>query len=155
MGLSKARKLRAVLCAAALAAFLATALPVTLKNSAQHFAWARRNIRLSPAEARRDLLGAAYMQRIEEIRRLIPEHEAYFLVDGGVRGDGSALWARYELAPRPALLLGDLRGKRLRHLRWARRHPLPWVVIAYPPPTPVRVLPRQRFLAEMVGQRTR
>lgn len=154
-GMSALSSLRAVLGVGALVTFLTAAVPVTLKNSILLFSWARQNIRLSAAEARSDLLGAAYVQRIEEIRRLIPEDGAYFLVDGGTRDEGSPLWARYELAPRRALLLGDLSGSRPRHLRWARRHPLPWVVIAYPPPTPARVLPRQQFLAEMAGRPAR
>ena len=58
------RAFRTVLGVGALVAFLAAAAPVTLKNSAQLFSWARRSIRLSAAEARGDLLGAGYMRRI-------------------------------------------------------------------------------------------
>lgn len=147
--------LRAILGAGALAAFFAAAAPVTLENAVSLVSSARRNARLGAAEARRDLLGAAYVQRLEEIRRLIPEDEAYFLVNGGTVEEGSHLWVRYELAPRRTLLVGDLSGSRPSHLRLVRRHPLRWVVIAYPPGTPARVLPRQRFLAEMAGQRAR
>jgi hypothetical protein len=147
--------LRALLTVGALAAFLATAVPATLENSVRLFSLARRNARLDAAELRADLLGALYAGRIDEIRRLIPEHEAYFLIDGGTPEDSEPLWVRYELAPRRALLVGPLDELRPRHLRLIRRHALPWVVIAYPSGTPPRALPRQRFLEEMSGQLAR
>jgi len=80
--------------------------------------------------------GAPYARKIEEIRRLIQDDGVYGLADGDGNGNdleiGSALWVRFDLAPRRAVYLGlrkDLPG--LDELR--RRLPpgVRWIVIGH------------------------
>ena len=134
---------RAAVGLGALAAFLATAVPVTLGNAGRLALQARENARLGAAEAHGRLLGESFVRSLDEIRRRIPEDGAYFLLDGWTAEEGSALWVRYELAPRRALLLGR------NPMRIVRRHPLDWAVIANPPGTPARLLSRQELLDQL------
>jgi hypothetical protein len=93
---------------AALAFFLALALPETLANVMLHFDRGRERMHLSSLAARSEVLGTSYVRSLQEIRHLIPEEEDYFLVDAGTAGESSPLWVRYELAPRRAVLLGPV-----------------------------------------------
>jgi len=140
---------------AALALFLALALPETLANVMLHFDRGRERMHLSSLAARSDVLGTSYVRSLQEIRHLIPEEEDYFLVDAGTAGESSPLWVRYELAPRRAVLLGPVDALKRKDLRKVRRSSISWVVIAYPSGTPARALPRDEFAAELAGRLAR
>jgi len=94
----------------------------------------------SPLAERSREFGAPYARRIEEIRRAIPPDGAYALVDGDGAELGGAVWVRFDLEPRRAILLGlrkDLPGAA--ELR--RRIPpeARWVVVAYAEGPPQRM----------------
>jgi len=140
---------------AALALFIALALPETLAKAKLHFDRGREQMHLSSLEARSRVLGTSYVRSLQEIRHLIPEEDAYFLVDAGTAGESSPLWVRYELAPRRAVLLGPVAALKWKDLRRVRRSPISWVVMAYPSGTPARALPRDEFAAELAGRLAR
>ena len=85
----------------------------------------------TPLEERSRLFNPEYAEAIEEIRRTIPPHGVYALVDADPAEEGSVFWVRFDLAPRRAAYLGflpDLRSPRVvreRLIREAR-----WVIVA-------------------------
>lgn len=142
---------RAVVGLGTLAAFLATAAPMTLDLSASFVGWGRERYRQDAVTARGAVFGYAYVRSVEEIRRRIPEDSAYFLVSAASRQDeGAIYWVRYDLAPRRAILLGKLGRLKRPQLRYVRRHPLDWAVVTYPSGAPPRLLSRQELLDEMI-----
>ena len=84
----------------------------------------------TPVEERSRIFDPHYVQTIEEIRRRIPLHGVYALVDADPVEQGSAFWVRFDLAPRRAVYLGFLhelespRTVRARMIREAR-----WVIV--------------------------
>lgn len=100
----------------------------------------------TPVEERSRSFDPAYVQAIEEIRRTIPLHGTYALVDADPDEPGSVYWVRFDLAPRRAVYLGTLRdlGKprtvRERMIREVR-----WVIVASNGRPPV-LYDRQAFL---------
>jgi hypothetical protein len=148
-------RLRGLAGLAALVLFIAMALPGTLANAKLHFDRGREQMHLSSLEASSRVLGKSYVQSLQVIRHLIPEEEAYFLVDGGTPDERSPLWVRYELAPRRAVLLGSVAALKPRDIQRVRRSALSWVVIAYPSGTPARVVPRDELVEEMAGRLAR
>jgi hypothetical protein len=93
-------------------------------------------------------LGAPYARKIEEIRRIIPRDGVYALVDGDGAELGGAVWVRFDLEPRRAVLLG-LR-KDLPAAGELRRRIPPeagWVVVGSAEGPP-QLVPVAQFLAE-------
>jgi len=92
--------------------------------------------------------GAPYARRIEEIRRAIPRDGVYALVDGDGAELGGAVWVRFDLEPRRAVLLG-LRKDLPTGAELIRRFPpeARWVVVAYAEGPP-QLMPAVQFLAE-------
>lgn len=92
----------------------------------------------TPIEERSRSFDPAYVQAIEEIRRTIPLHGTYALVDADPAERGNVFWVRFDLVPRRAVYLGtlrDLRSPRIvreRMIREAR-----WVIVASPHEPPV------------------
>jgi hypothetical protein len=80
--------------AAGVARFMLTLPPRSAKESLQ--------------AARARLFGAPYTTAIDLIRRALPLDRPYLLVAGESLEDGGVFWVRYDLAPRPPLLLGRL-----------------------------------------------
>ena len=101
------------------------------------------------AAARRRVLGDAYMDAIEQIRRTIPPGGEYLLVDGAEERQWAPYWVRFDLAPRRARLVGALRD-RPDPDRLAQRMPASsrWVVIAFYGQPPV-LIDREAFLLRL------
>jgi len=84
----------------------------------------------TPIEERSRSFNPEYAQAIEEIRRTIPLHGTYALVEADPTEEGSVFWVRFDLVPRRAVYLGtlgDLRSPRIvreRMIREAR-----WVIV--------------------------
>lgn len=103
----------------------------------------------TPLEERSRLFDPKYVQGIEEIRRTIPLHGVYALVDADPVEKGSVFWARFDLAPRRAVYLGflqDLRSPRIvreRLIREAR-----WVIVTSVHRPPV-LYERRDFLRQL------
>jgi hypothetical protein len=142
--------IRAAVGLGALALFLAAAVPVSLRDAGSLTGWARQRYRLDAAGARSAVFGEPYVRGVEQVRRLIPEDAAYFLVNAVPEDEGPMCWVRYELAPRRAVFLGDLGRMKRRHLRLLQSRPVEWVVIAYGAATPPRALPRQELVDSLV-----
>jgi hypothetical protein len=89
--------------------------------------------------------GRPYALAIEAIRRTIPRHDAYALIDGDPEELGGALWVRFDLEPRRAVFLGlrkDL-PKTANELRRRLPPDIRWAVIGYANAPPVLVDLRQ------------
>lgn len=110
------------------ALYLAVAVPLALCRAGVRVAWAVNEPRETAAEALARVHGAAFAEAIAAIRRAVPAGEAYLIVAENDPEEGDENWVRYELAPRPAVLV---RG-RPRSARWLRQR-LPagigWVVV--------------------------
>ena len=100
-------------------------------RSVRRIWWAFAYAGETPLEERTRMFDPRYVQAIEEIRRKIPRHGVYALVDADPVEEGSVLWVRFDLAPRRATYLGflhdlrDSRTVRQRLIREAR-----WVIVA-------------------------
>jgi hypothetical protein len=147
------RFLPSVLRAAVLALFgifLASLLPRGLSASLGRIALALRQAGETPAEARLRVYGSAVTAAYERLRRAIPRDGEYLLIDGGTEPQASALWTRYELAPRKARLLG--RWDQLPSSEVLRRSWPPgsrFVVIALPEGNPPQVMEKDELLAAL------
>lgn len=125
---------------------LAVSLFWSTGRSVRRIYWAFAYAGETPLEERSRHFGPEYTRAIEEIRRTIPPHAVYALVDADPVEEGSVLWVRFDLAPRRATYLGflhDLRGPgavRQRMIREAH-----WVVIASVRRPPV-LYERREFL---------
>ncbi len=85
----------------------------------------------TPLEERSRQFGPPYAQAIEEIRRTIPRHGVYALVDADPVEEGSVFWVRFDLAPRRPIYLGTLRAlKRPRIVRERMIREARWVIVA-------------------------
>ncbi|HEY2739991.1 MAG TPA: hypothetical protein VGK45_16400 [Thermoanaerobaculia bacterium] len=102
----------------------------------------------SPLAERSREMGAPYAREIEEIRHIIPRDGAYALVDGDGAELGGAVWVRFDLEPRRAVLLG-LRKDLPKGVDLRRRIPpeAQWVVVAYAEGPP-RLMTVAQLLAE-------
>jgi len=87
--------------------FLLTALPRALQRTVERLAVAVLRAPESPEAARRRVLRPEVAEVYDRLRREIPVDGAYLLIDGGTPPQASSVWARFELAPRKALLLGS------------------------------------------------
>lgn len=137
---------------AALALFgllLAVSLPWSAGRAVRRIYWAHLYADETPLEERFRHFGPQYALAIEEMRRVIPRHGVYALVDADRKELGSVLWVRFDLAPRRAVFLGhlhDLRNRRTvrqRLIREAR-----WVIVASVERPPV-LYERQEFLKKL------
>lgn len=101
------RRLRpsSLLAAAVFAVFLAKGAKVAALEAWGRLANAFDHRGESPLEARRRTLGAAYVDGIEAIRRVLPENAEYVLVER--EPDGSHCFVAYDLAPRRPWMAGD------------------------------------------------
>lgn len=128
---------------------LAVSLSWSSVRSVRRIWWAFAHAGETPLEERSRQHGAEYALAIEEIRRTIPRHGVYALVDAGLAEEGSVYWVRFDLAPRRAVYLGfleDLKKPRIvreRLIREAR-----WVIVTsiHRPPA---LYERHDFLSEL------
>jgi hypothetical protein len=103
----------------------------------------------SPAEERSHAYGPAYVRAIEEIRRTIPRDGAYILISGVSESEGAPYWVKYDLAPRRAVYLGELRSLQpVDRLRKRLPRAARWVVIAYGGYRPPLLIERFKFIQE-------
>lgn len=138
---------------ALLALHLAVTLPGTLGRVWEWTAVSVERAGEDRLAVERRMKGAAYFDAIEAIRRLLPRQAAYGLVAGG-REMGEDNWVRYDLAPRRAVYLGELRSLP-GPSRMARRIPpdLHYVVVAYDRGQPPRFFEREGFLQALLQLR--
>jgi len=143
----------AALASGLFALYLASAAFLCLGHAAVRVGRAWQHRGESPAAARRRVFGAPYCDAIAALRRAIPVDGSYVLVDAGGRAEGSALFVRYDLAPRRAIFIG----------RWdalpasdSLRRTLPRglpVIVAENGAAPPRALDRRGFLDEVARSR--
>jgi hypothetical protein len=128
---------------------LAVSLPWSAGRSVRRIWWAFSYAGETPLEERSRQFNPQYAQAIEEIRRTIPRHGVYALVDADPVKQGSVFWVRFDLAPRRAVYLGVLQGLqsprivRERLIREAR-----WVIVASVHRPPV-LYERREFLQKL------
>lgn len=109
---------------------LAVSLAWSAGRSGRRIYWAFAYAGETPIEERSRQFDPQYAQAIEDIRRTIPPHGVYALVDADPDELGSVLWVRFDLAPRRPVYLGFLHELskpatvRMRLVREAR-----WVVV--------------------------
>jgi hypothetical protein len=139
--------------AAALAALLGVGAVFMVYRSAGLLSDARHWERLTPAEARRQAFGPAYMEAVEAIRRQLPE-DAWYLIfpPEDFEETGWAVWLRHDLAPRRPFLV----ERRVRHRLFAANGAIApkrarWAVMAGDGGVPV-LLTREEALARMRGR---
>ena len=146
----RARRLRATVGAAALAALLGVGAVHMIYRSGALLSSAGRWARLTPAEARRRAFGAAYVDAVEAIRRDLPEDAWYLLVPPkDFEATGWAVWLRHDLAPRRPVLIESRAGRGFRTAfgaaapKWVR-----WAVLPGDGGVPV-LLAREEALARL------
>ncbi len=90
---------------AVLGLFLGLNAPAALLKSLRRIkqGWELRHE--TPSESRKRLFGDEYVESVEAIRKSVPPDGEYLLVIGPNTEEEAALWVRYDLAPRRALLL--------------------------------------------------
>lgn len=103
----------------------------------------------TPHQERIRAYGPEYTRAIEEIRRKIPEDGAYILISGVSESEGAPYWVKYDLAPRRAAYLGELRLLQpVDRLRNRMPRAARWVVIAYGSYRPPVLIERYKFVQE-------
>ena len=103
----------------------------------------------TPYEERIRAYGSDYIRAIEKIRRTIPEDGAYILISGVSEAEGAPYWIKYDLAPRRAAYLGELRSLQpVERLRKRLPRAARWVVIAYDSYRPPVLIERFKFIEE-------
>ena len=157
--LSRAGSLFRASVLALFAASLLVAVPQAWRNARGRIALAASHLGEGSRQARRRVMGAAWVEAEEEVRRAVPPDGEYLLVDGGEESQGATLFVRYQLAPRRARFAGRL-SEVAEPSQWAASvASFPagprWVVVAYPRRPPVLVdrsaLPR--WLKGKLGRR--
>ncbi len=143
-----------LLALAAFAVHLAVSVPVTLARSARA---ARRMVDTrgeTPSESRARTFGPGYVKAIEEIRRAIPLDGAYLLINGHPgEEEGGPLWVKFDLAPRRAVYLGNLRDLgNVDRLRRRMPRAARWVVIVYGDYATPTLIERHRFVDQLRDQ---
>jgi len=129
--------------------FLLISIPTAAVHTGLRLVQAAALVGEDSATARRRVQGTAYMDAIEQIRRTIPRDGEYLLVDGGAERQGGTYWVRFDLAPRRARFLGNLRDL-AGPGRLADRMPASsrWVVIAIYGRPPI-LIDREAFLLRL------
>ncbi len=131
-------------------AFLLTALPRALLRAVDRLVVAALRASETPQAARVRVLRPEVASVYDRLRREIPPDGEYLLIDGGTPPQASAVWARFELAPRRPRLLG--RWSELPSSADLRRTWPPGVryaVIALPERQPPLVLTEEELLAAL------
>ena len=115
----------------------------TVRNG--HLAYVLRGE--TPVEERVRCYGSDYTEQIEAIRRTIPPDGAYVLLNGDPGEEGGPLWVKFDLAPRRAVYLGNLKDVGSAE-RMKRRMPRAarWVVIAHGPYGRPELIERYKFV---------
>lgn len=151
------RLLDPILRGAALALFavyLAAAAPGAALRSFQRLGLALSRAGESPEEARRRVQGPEAAAAYDRLRAEVPESGEVCLFDGGAPAQASAVWARYELAPRKVRLLGRLdRLPPPEELRRLWPAACPFAVIALPERQAPLVLEKERLLSTLESLR--
>jgi hypothetical protein len=98
-----------LVAAALVALYLAAALPRAAGVAGFMLRLPGRTAGESLPAARARLFGGDYSRAVDRIRRQIPLTQPYALVAGDSAQSGGVLWVRYDLAPRRAVYLGELR----------------------------------------------
>jgi hypothetical protein len=142
-------RLQGGLAIGAFALFLLTALPQAVSRAAGMLSFAQSTGAESFAAARARFSGPAYVAAVDAIRQALPPDQPYFLVEAGRPQDGDTYWVRFDLAPRPAIYLGQI--EELTDVRSLRRRlgKVRQVVVAYGPGKPPRLYERYRFVQEI------
>lgn len=145
------RFIDSVLRAAALALFalfLLTSLLRTVGQILQRYLSAVAVAAKTPAEERRRTMGPGVAEAYDRLRRTIPRHGEYLLIDGGSIWQGSPYWVRFELAPRKARLAGSL-GERPKLEEILRVWPAStrFAVVALPEGQPPALYEKEDLLA--------
>lgn len=103
----------------------------------------------TPFEERSHAYGPEYVRAIAAIRRAIPEDGAYILLSGVSEAEGAPYWVKYDLAPRRAVYLGEVRSLQpVDRLRKRMPRAARWVVIAYGDYRPPVLVERFKFVQE-------
>ena len=100
-------------------------------------------------ETRTRVYGEAYVARIDEIRRRIPETGTYLLVDAAGATDGKHV-VRHDLAPRRPIFLGWMSARRREFLFPARPPDAPEFVVIAREAGPPDLVPTDAFLGPEV-----
>lgn len=132
---------------------LAVSLAWSTGRAVRRIYWAHLYAGETPLEERYRHFGPDYALAIEEMRRVIPPHGVYALVDADQAELGSVLWVRFDLMPRRAVYLGHLHE--LRNRRMVRERMIQearWVIVASVRKPPV-LYERQQFLNKLGGLR--
>lgn len=139
----------------ALAVSLAIQAPSAVWRSARRIrqAWELRSE--SFLDSRRRAFGAEYTDGIEAIRRSIPLGQEYLLVRDDDPEEEADLWVRYDLAPRRAVFLGEMKGPWRRRLRELHSESgSPFLVVASGGARAPRLLEAAPFLDRSTSLRT-
>ena len=144
--------MRSVLSTLALALF-AVYLAVSIHHAARVAAGtglhAYRHRNEPPSAERSQAYGPEYVRAIDEIRRKIPRDGAYILISAVPEDEGAQFWVKYDLAPRRAVYLGELRSLQpVDRLRGRMPRAARWVVIAQGGYRPPVLIERFRFIQE-------
>jgi hypothetical protein len=138
-----------VVALAVLGACVLPSVPGAVSRTAANIADLARHAGESFGETRVRVFGEAWVARIAEIRRQIPEDAAYFLVDAAAGTDGKN-WVRRELAPRRPILLGWMSARRREFLFPARPPDAPEFVVIAREGGPPDLVPTDAFLGPEV-----
>lgn len=132
------------------AASLLVGLGLAAYNSGQRLLGAVAYWGMDAAASRRRVMGEAWVEAVETIRRTVPRDGEYFLINGdGPRGGGH-YFVSYELAPRRARYLGFLSDIVDPAQAAAAMPPGPrWVVITVPKDEPPVLLDRDELLRQL------
>lgn len=138
------------LALALFAASLLVGLGIGGYNAGQRLVGAVSYWGMDAAGSRRRVMGDAWVDAVETIRRTIPRDGEYFLINGdGPRGGGH-YFVSYELAPRRARYLGYLSDITDPVKTAAAMPPGPrWVVITVPRDEPPVLLDRDELLRQL------
>jgi hypothetical protein len=129
--MTEVRSRSATIALALFGLLLAVSLFWSTGRAVRRIYWAFAYAGETPLEERSRQFSLEYARAIEEIRRTIPPHAVYALVDADPTEEGSVLWVRYDLAPRRAIYLGflhDLREPRTVRQRLIRE--VRWIIVA-------------------------
>jgi hypothetical protein len=144
-----ARVFSRVLAGGALLSFLVMALPQAVRTAWERLSGAVLHARETQFEANARLFGSDTVLAYETIRSALRPAEPYILVDDSPTGSFERFWVRYELAPHPALLAGNINQQSGRKVfRRLASEPVRWVVRCSEP----GVLPALAERRDLLGQ---
>ena len=129
---------------------LAVSLFWSTGRAVRRIYWAHLYAGETPLEERYRHFGPQYALALEEMRRVIPPHGVYALVDADKAEEGSVLWVRFDLMPRRAIYLGHLHELNRRQARQRMIQEARWVIVASVRKPPV-LYERQEFLRKLGG----